>query len=200
MDTTIEQTCDPANWKWKRWDVREDGKVFWQYGKSYLNGEHWTSWENGLDLQKKSAKSQRKRYASNKNNIKEKIKKWRSENLNKYRQYQNKYGKAKRKNDPVHCAQVRVRVRIRSFMKRSNHLKESNTLSMIGCTWEELSRHIESKFSGGMSWANRNLWHIDHVIPLASAKSVEEVVKLCHYTNLQPLWAEDNLKKGAKIR
>ena len=70
---------------------------------------------------------------------------------------------------------------------------------MLGCTWKELRCHMESKFTEGMSWANRNLWHIDHIIPLASAKSIEEVIKLCHYTNLQPLWAEDNLKKGAKI-
>jgi hypothetical protein len=52
-----------------------------------------------------------------------------------------------------------------------------------------------------MSWDNYGFygWHIDHVIPLSSAKTEEEVYKLCHYTNLQPLWAEDNLKKGSKI-
>ena len=50
-----------------------------------------------------------------------------------------------------------------------------------------------------MNWENRNLWHVDHIIPLSSAKTEEELVKLCHYTNLQPLWAEDNLKKSNKI-
>ena len=50
-----------------------------------------------------------------------------------------------------------------------------------------------------MSWENQGKWHIDHITPLSSAKTEEEVYRLCHYTNLQPLWAEDNLKKGSKI-
>ena len=55
------------------------------------------------------------------------------------------------------------------------------------------------KFTTGMSWENRNEWHIDHKIPLSSAKTEEEIYELCHYTNLQPLWAFDNLSKGNKI-
>lgn len=70
---------------------------------------------------------------------------------------------------------------------------------MLGCDWHHLKTHLESKFVDGMSWENRSLWHIDHIIPLASAKSVEEVVRLCHHTNLQPLWAKDNIRKGASV-
>jgi len=50
-----------------------------------------------------------------------------------------------------------------------------------------------------MSWDNYGEWHIDHIIPLCSATTVEELEKLCHYTNLQPLWAEENLFKGGKM-
>ena len=50
-----------------------------------------------------------------------------------------------------------------------------------------------------MSWENRNEWHVDHIIPLCSAKTQEELYNLCHYTNLQPLWVKDNLTKGSKI-
>ena len=50
-----------------------------------------------------------------------------------------------------------------------------------------------------MSWDNYGKWHIDHIIPLSSANSEDDIYKLCHYTNLQPLWAEDNLKKSNKI-
>ena len=49
-----------------------------------------------------------------------------------------------------------------------------------------------------MNWENRGLWHIDHIIPLATAKTEDEIIRLNHYTNLQPLWAIDNLKKGTR--
>lgn len=67
---------------------------------------------------------------------------------------------------------------------------------MIGCDWDVLRKYIESKFLPGMSWGNKSEWEIDHIIPLASAKSEEEIKKLCHWSNLQPLWKEDNRIKG----
>lgn len=59
--------------------------------------------------------------------------------------------------------------------------------------------HIQLQFAPGMTWANHGDWHIDHRVPLASAKTIVEREKLCHYTNLQPLWAQDNLKKSSKL-
>lgn len=64
-----------------------------------------------------------------------------------------------------------------------------------------MRNYLENKFIDGMTWDNKGFygWHIDHIIPLSSAKTEEEIYKLCHYSNLQPLWAEDNMKKGDKI-
>jgi len=61
-------------------------------------------------------------------------------------------------------------------------------------------KYIENKFTIGMTWENygRGGWEIDHIIPISSAKTKEDVLKLCHYTNLQPLWWRDNLKKSNK--
>ena len=74
-------------------------------------------------------------------------------------------------------------------------------MDVLGCSPEYLKEHLEKQFSQGMSWDNYGFygWHIDHKIPLSSAKTEEEVYQLCHYTNLQPLWAKDNLSKGGKI-
>ena len=79
--------------------------------------------------------------------------------------------------------------------------KSKSTEIIIGISFDELKIYLESKFIEGMTWSNYgfNGWHIDHIIPLSSAENEEEIYKLCHYTNLQPLWAEENLKKGKKI-
>lgn len=79
--------------------------------------------------------------------------------------------------------------------------KNNTTFEIIGCSSKELKEYLEKKFTNGMSWDNHGLfgWHIDHKIPLSSAKTEEEIYKLCHYTNLQPLWAKDNLKKSNKL-
>ena len=74
-----------------------------------------------------------------------------------------------------------------------------STESIVGINYNEFKKYLESIFLDGMTWDNRGEWHIDHIIPLSSAKSKEDLIKLCHYTNLQPLWAKDNLKKGSKV-
>ena len=88
------------------------------------------------------------------------------------------------------------------FLKSKNITKNNSTFNIVGCPPIFLKEHLEKQFTDGMSWENHGLygWHIDHIIPLASAKTEEEIYKLCHYTNLQPLWSTDNWKKGAKIK
>lgn len=86
----------------------------------------------------------------------------------------------------------------RAFLKL-NKTKDMCSFAAIGCTVEELKIHIEKQFKPGMSWSDTKEIHIDHIIPLSSAKTKERMMELCHYTNLCPLWAEENLIKGAKI-
>jgi hypothetical protein len=70
---------------------------------------------------------------------------------------------------------------------------------MLGASIQTTLAHIEGLFLDGMSWENHGEWHIDHITPLASAKNEDELLRLCHYKNLQPLWARDNLSKGKKM-
>lgn len=79
------------------------------------------------------------------------------------------------------------------------YYKRSKTTDLLGCDFNKLKNHLESKFAIGMNWDNYGKWHIDHIVPIASAKTEDEIVALNHYTNLQPLWAEDNIRKGAKL-
>jgi hypothetical protein len=77
--------------------------------------------------------------------------------------------------------------------------KNNTTIHYLKCGLDHLKARFEGQFEIGMSWSNIGTWHIDHIIPLSSAKTEDEVYILCHHTNLQPLWAEDNLKKSNKI-
>lgn len=112
------------------------------------------------------------------------------------REYKKKYYHTVTVNDPDKI----IRISVRSLVKRFLKSKKSTTNEIIGCSFEYLKYHIESKFENWMSWDNYGLyngefnygWDIDHIIPLSSAKTEEEVVQLNHYTNLQPLCSKIN--------
>ncbi len=76
--------------------------------------------------------------------------------------------------------------------------KKRKTFEMLGYPSSELVAHIERQFLPGMSWANQGDWHIDHIVPVSSATSLEEIIALNQLSNLRPLWGEENKKKGAK--
>ena len=91
-----------------------------------------------------------------------------------------------------------LRNRLHKALKGS--VKSSRTIDLLGCTLEHLIHHIESRFQPGMSWLNQGEWHIDHIKPLKAfdLSDPEQQRMACHWSNLQPLWAADNIRKGAK--
>lgn len=101
----------------------------------------------------------------------------------------------KKKHDPVYAMSIRARNRVRRALKEN---KDRESDFYLGCSYHDLAKHLEGQFVEGMSWENMGKWHIDHVVPIASASTLEELYPLLHFTNLQPLWAKDNLSKGKK--
>ena len=90
---------------------------------------------------------------------------------------------------------------IRNAFRRGFTTKSKKTIEILGCSFEEFKIHLESKFDNKMNWLNQGTyWHMDHIIPISSAKTEEEVYRLNHYTNFQPLYWLDNLKKSNKIK
>lgn len=108
--------------------------------------------------------------------------------------------KERLKTDISYRMSENIRRRINLALHGKN--KSKSTLDMLGCSIDFLKQYMSNKFDKNMSWDNYGLygWHIDHIIPLSSAKNKEELEKLCHYSNLQPLWAKDNLQKSNKIK
>jgi len=137
-------------------------------------------------------------------------KKWREtheRNKEYYDVYNKKYHqevtKSKRKErlktDIFYKLKVTLRSRTYLAFKVKNWKKTSPYYDILGADYETIKLYLENKFTEGMSWENHGLWHIDHIIPIKSANNEKELYDICHYTNLQPLWAEDNLKKSAKL-
>jgi hypothetical protein len=113
----------------------------------------------------------------------------------------NKFIKNKVKTNEVFKFSQNIRSLIGSSFRRgkNKYHKSIKTEKILGCTIDEFIKHIESQFTKGMTLENHGEWHLDHIIPLASADTEEDVIRLNHYTNFQPLWAKDNLSKGCKI-
>jgi hypothetical protein len=94
-----------------------------------------------------------------------------------------------------------LRNRVRSALRVFRAKKENKTLDLLGCNISFLMGYLTTKFTENMTWENYGKWHIDHKIPCASfdLTNIEEQKKCFHYTNLQPLWAVDNLRKKDKL-
>lgn len=128
-----------------------------------------------------------------------------------YSQYQRDY-RAKNKDrlnaytlkrlhtEPVFKLKHTLRGRFRKLVKGEH--KTNSVLTLLGCSVEKLKEHIESQWLAGMTWENwGKLWHIDHIVPCVSfdLTKYSDQLKCWHYTNLRPLFALDNLRKGGKI-
>lgn len=129
---------------------------------------------------------------------------WGEQNPEKYRQYQNQYHIQRRQNNPLEKIKQNLRSRISSIIKNKGITKSKSLLEILGVKDQNiLLSHIESLWTEGMNWDNygnkKGQWSIDHIIPLDSAKNIDEVNKLNHYTNLQPLWWKDNIIKRNKM-
>lgn len=143
-------------------------------------------------------KAQRDRYAANPAASKKRWRNWVDNNREVFRVKCREYKKQRRKTDKQFALRLAVRERIKRYMKQ--HRAQGSVTSALGCSWSELMRHLESKFQPGMSWENRADWHIDHIRPLSSFDLTDpaQFAQAAHYTNLQPLWALDNLRKSNK--
>jgi hypothetical protein len=127
---------------------------------------------------------------------------YKEKNAHKFKEHQIKrYIKVQ--NTPILKMRQRVTSQINKALKRFGYGKNSHTRVLLGVDFDIFKIHIERQFKKGMTWDNNGSgegkWHLDHIMPLASAKTEKELLGLFHYTNLRPLWSKENILKGAKI-
>ena len=136
----------------------------------------------------------------------ERRKEWDAKSYRKHRdkkiKCQSEYIRKRRKNDTTFRLLQNMRRRLSLAINDQGTMKIDTSLRLFGCSAEELKAHIESQFTDGMSWENYGIhgWHVDHIKPCNSFDfSLESEQRECfHYSNLQPLWAEDNIRKSDK--
>jgi hypothetical protein len=129
----------------------------------------------------------------------ERYNKW-LQNRREVRDYSKEYQRIQ--TDEVLKAKDVIRKLVLASLKVRNISKSKlvmRTEDILGCKFDFFKIHIETQFEEGMNWFNHGKWHIDHKVPLYIGKTVDEIIKLNHYTNLQPLWADENLTKSSKI-
>lgn len=204
--------------------VRKDGMIFWSYSPSCIGGQRWLTRQAYDKLsaftkayyqknKKKTRARDSARRAENPDHFKriaertrarphviDWLRSYAKKNILKIRAYRIKHNRKVRA-DPVRRLAKSVSTRLGMAIKGMGFTKISRTQEYAGCSWTFLKTYIESRFLPGMSWDNHSVmgWHIDHIIPISTAKTGEDVKRLSHYTNLQPLWAKDNRAKGDRL-
>ncbi len=130
---------------------------------------------------------------------KQKRKDYCDKNRNKIKKQTKQYTKNKLKNDISFKISHNLRCRINSAL--NGFTKSLNTMLLIGCEIDYFMYHIQKQFKRGMHWDNHGEWHIDHKSPCAKfdLSKPSEQRKCFHFSNLQPLWAIENIRKGSKI-
>lgn len=193
-----EENKDKVNTYQKEYRL-DNKKMYSEYAKQYVLNNRVKIQEQKkiyrLNNKEEIIKKRKEYYLNNK----DKRYQYEINNKENIKQAKRKYQIQRRKKDPLFKLIGNTRNLIANSIKKIGYLKTSKTYDILGCTFEEFKSHLQNKFTDGMSLENHGEWHLDHIIPISTAKTKEEVIKLNHYTNFQPLWAEDNIKKGNKI-
>jgi Ni/Co efflux regulator RcnB len=173
-----------------------------EYKDSSLFNKDNSRWD-GLSAACKECSSTMRKNHYKKNNVAvlRKNKEWKDNNKDRRRETDRNRDVERRATDIQYKLKKNLRARLYSAIK--NGQKVGSAIKNLGCSVEELKLHLESMFEPGMSWENWNFegWHIDHILPLDSfdLNDISQLNKACHYTNLQPLWSEDNFAKSNKV-
>jgi hypothetical protein len=186
---------------------KEYNKQYYLDNKEKINKQHKEYYYKNKDKELKREKLYREKhkeetkqknkdfYQKNKTRIDNYEKEWRIKNKINYLKKQ-RINQNKRYNSDVNF-KIQMLLRNRLFCAIKENRKSKHTIELLGCSVEQLKQHLEQQFKPGMNWQNHGKWHIDHIKPCASfdLSKLEEQKKCFHYSNLQPLWAEENLKK-----
>lgn len=176
----------------------ETRKIYRQEHKEEISRYNKQYRLDHLDEINKRAKSYRE---ENKDLLKEQKRKSREKHKDHIYAHQKEYNKYRMENDEMYRFKMKIRNFINKCFKRKGYTKNNHTENIVGCSAEELKKHLYDTFEKnyGYKYDGKEKVHIDHITPLSTAKNENDVIKLCNYKNLQLLKAKDNLEKSNKL-
>lgn len=149
------------------------------------------------EYRQKQKERAHERYLEKTEEIKEKVNAYRLNHPEEVKKRQREWKAKKYAEDPNFKLLCCVRSRICEILREK---KSKKAKEYLGCDGNELREHIEKQFKEGMNWDNYGEWHVDHIIPIKyNNPSMEEIIERLHFTNTQPLWSSDNVKKSNKF-
>jgi hypothetical protein len=170
-------------------DAKERSRIWYAKKKDEINKKRRELYHTGGKVKKQLYRAKRKEqkrlydkaYRATHKNERKKLAQDYYHNVTKY--------------DKTFVLKKNMRTLLYASLKRKRYVKTKHTEQAIGLTFAQFKRWIELQFEPGMTWENYGTWHIDHITPLAPTYTESEILKLFHYTNLRPLWGDDNISK-----
>ena len=185
--------------------LRSNGIVLGPSGRRNIGGREVSTkkYESKPETKKRKSENHKKWSEQNKEHLKQYIKEYRKNNVDKIRQIKRDYERYRKASDPAYKLISNFRTAIYQVLKENNVEKNKHYFDILKYTPEELISHLEKQFTDSMTWENYGEWHVDHRMSISSFnfESVDDdsFIKCWSLENLQPMWGKENIIKGSKI-
>ena len=185
--------------------LKENGVKLGPSGRRFIGGRESAikKYESKPEVKERKKKNYYLWFEQNKDHRKKYMDEYREKNKEKIREIKRNYEKTRKSNDPIYKLVANFRTAIWTTLKENNMNKYGHYFEILKYTPEQLSNHLENQFTDGMTWENYGEWHVDHKLPITSFdfKEIgdEEFLKCWSLDNLQPMWAQENIRKSNRI-
>lgn len=180
---------------------RQDARAYYYRNRERILARRKKRYHSDPEWREQVLRENKDWHVANPEGHRTRMRKWRNKNRAANNRRASEYAARRKRTDPVYRFACSVRTRFGNAIR--NGTKGGRLAELLGCSVEKAMAHIEAQFEPGMTWKNygRQTWHIDHIRPLASFPDLlhdaAQQRAACHFTNLRPMWASENLAKGS---
>jgi hypothetical protein len=185
--------------------LKENGVKLGPSGRRFIGGRTVAikKYESKPETKERKKKNYYEWYEQNKDHRKKYMDEYREKNIDKIREVKRNYERTRKASDPLYKLVANFRTAIWTVLKENNMDKYGHYFEILQYSPEELATHLENQFTEGMEWENYGEWHVDHKTPITAFNFQEigdnEFMKCWSLENLQPMWADENIRKSNKI-